>query len=121
MQDHRSIPLAVLREFYRDQVELSSLRAVADRAGVGRTTLHNFLNEGTTPQPRVRRLLGLWYLAQQNEADAVQPYVSALAILLSGIPTAEQDAASALLVDALVSIYRDRAPVPRWLELLAKS
>ena len=122
MQDHRSIPLEVLREFVRTQAELSSIRTVAGAIGVGRTTLHSFLAEGgTMPHPRVRRRIALWYIAKQNEApdiDVVRPYVSALSILVAALPEAEQETASGLLLEALEGIYAGRADIPRWLQLL---
>lgn len=119
MQDHRSIPLDVLREFVRSQAEITSVRAVAQTVGVGRTTLHNFLYEGTTPHPRIRRLLGLWYIAEHNKPpdfEVVRPYVSALSILVSTLPTDQQGTARALLVDDLCALHGE--PLPRWLQLL---
>jgi hypothetical protein len=45
--DHRTVPVEVLREFARSQVELSSIRLVAEDAGVGRSTVHKFISAGT--------------------------------------------------------------------------
>ncbi|MBV9109638.1 MAG: hypothetical protein JO306_09560 [Gemmatimonadetes bacterium] len=76
---YRTIPEDVLREFYRDQIELSSLKEVAARAGIGRTTLHSFMN-GSSPHPRTRRLLGLYYLRLQGTVR----YDEALRVLSGG-------------------------------------
>ena len=121
MQDYRSVPLEVLRDFVRAHAELTSIRAVAGEVGVGRTTLHSFLNEETTPHPRVRRLLGLWYLTKVNEApdiDVIRPYAAALSILVSSLPEDERGAATALMVESLAAIYAGREEQPRWMELL---
>jgi hypothetical protein len=123
MKDHRSIPLEVLRDFVRVQAELTSLRAVASAIGVGRTTLHSFLNDETKPHPRIRRLIGLFYIAKMNEApdiDIIRPYVSALSTLVSALPPDKQGAASALLVDGLAVLHGPPEKHPRWLESLAK-
>jgi hypothetical protein len=87
--DHRTVPLEVLREFARSQAELSSIRLVAEDAGVGRSTLHKFISAGTMPHPRVRRLLALWYLRRVSgidELELVRPYVAALEVLFGSLP-----------------------------------
>jgi len=61
--------------------------------GIGHSTFHKFILGRTRPQPRVRRLLGLWFIARQNEAsdiDIVRPYVPALYVLLAALPEHEQ-------------------------------
>lgn len=124
MQDHRSIPLEVLRDFVRTQAELTSIRAVAIEVGAGRTTLHSFLNEETTPHPRIRRLLAVWYLAKLDEApdiDVIRPYAAALSILVSSLPEDERGVATVLLVESLGAIYAGREEQPRWMELLLKT
>lgn len=60
--EHRAVPLYLLREFYMDMVELTSLRSVASAAGITRSTLHKFVADGSVPHPRTRRLLALYYL-----------------------------------------------------------
>ena len=69
----RAAEPAVLRAYAQAETERSSMRAVAERIGMGRTTLYNFL-AGANPHPRVRRLLALWYLREtggvQVDADA---------------------------------------------------
>src|SRR5688500_4392342 len=89
VDDHRAVPLAVLRDFARSMAELSSIRLVAEDAGVGRSTLHTFITDGTTPHPRIRRLLALWYLRRQSGLDEIEllrPYVAALDVLLADTP-----------------------------------
>jgi hypothetical protein len=124
MQDYRSVPIEVLRDFALTQCEIASIRACADEIGLGRTTLHHFIQGKTYPHPRVRRLLGLWYLAKQDEAhdiDVARPYAAALSILVAALPEGERETASGLLVESLEAIYAGRAEKPRWLELLLKA
>lgn len=120
--DHRSVPVEVLREFVRDQSELSSVRQVAAEIGLGRTTLHSFLAGETTPHPRVRRLIALWYLQkvqETGELEAVRPYAAALEILLSHIPPERRRAAEQEVLDALAQTHaQSNTTPPRWLELL---
>ena len=124
LQDHRSIPVEVLRDFARTQCEMTSIRAAADEAGIGHSTLHKFILGRTTPKPRVRRLLGLWYLRKKAElphVDLVRPYVSALSILLGNLPEESRVDAQAEAIAALCSIH-DSLYVqrPRWLDVLAE-
>jgi hypothetical protein len=119
--DHRSVPLDVLRDFVRSQAELTSLRQVAAEVGLGRTTLHSFINGETTPHPRVRRMLGLWYLQKLDQApdiDVARPYVSALDILLAEVPEDRRRAAQESMLDLLATSHSEAGEVPRWLELL---
>jgi hypothetical protein len=62
----RAIPLEALREWYTDRVELSSVRDVSIQAGIGRTTLQNFLNRVSNPHIRIRRRLALYYLKHRG-------------------------------------------------------
>lgn len=120
--DHRSVPLDILRDFVRSQAELSSLRQVAAEIGVGRTTLHSLINGETNPHPRVRRLLGLWYLQKLQQApdiDVARPYAAALEILLSEVPDDRRRAAQESLLDLLAQTHAASGEqTPRWLELL---
>ena len=122
MKDHRSIPIEVLRDFARSRAEITSIRDVADEVGVGHSTLHKFILGRTTPRPRVRRLLGLWYLQKVEEAhdmDVARPYAAALDILLSEIPQEQRRTAEHGVVAALAEIHAHTGtPTPRWLELL---
>jgi hypothetical protein len=120
--DHRTVPLEVLREFARSQAELSSIRLVAEDAGVGRSTLHKFITAGTTPHPRVRRLLALWYLRRLsgvNEMELVRPYASALEVLMGDVPEISRGRATTEVLD---SVYRGYAAAgeeaPRWVNVL---
>lgn len=121
MRDHRDVPLEVLREFARSQAEATSIRAVAEEVGIGRSTLNKFVLGRTNPQPRVRRLLALWYLETVDRAhdiDVARPYASALHVLLADLPPDQREAAARGLVNVLVRVYGEA--VPRWLDLLRK-
>lgn len=119
--DHRAVPLDVLRDFVRSQAELSSIRQVAAEVGLGRTTLHSFINGETNPHPRVRRLLALWYLQKLEQApdmDVARPYVSAMDILLSDVPEDKRREARQSLLELLSQTHEAAGAEPRWLELL---
>lgn len=122
--DHRTVPLEVLREFARSHLELTSLRAVAEDAGVGRSTVHKFVTAGTTPHPRVRRLLGLWYLRQLDgvdETEIARPYIAALEVLLGDVPQASRRLAAADVLDGIGRGYSAGGETPpRWVEVVRK-
>lgn len=122
MKDYRNVPIEVLRDFTRTQTEITSIRSVADEVGLGRSTLHKFILGRTNPQPRVRRLLGLWYLQkveQAHDIDVARPYAAALQILLSEIPQERRHAAEQEVLHALAQTHSESgAGEPRWLELL---
>lgn len=122
MKDYRAIPIEVLRDFALSQTEASSIRIVADEVGVSHSALHKFVSGRTNPQPRVRRLLGLWYLDKVERAhdiDVARPYAAALDILLSEIPHDRRPAAEQGVLEALAQVHAPTGqPTPRWLELL---
>jgi AcrR family transcriptional regulator len=99
----RSIPVPVLREFVMQAVETTSVREIATRMGIGRTTLHSFLTAGTSPHPRVRRLLALWYV---SERGAPQVDYDLCFEILRGLPSDRQDEAVAELADFVRELYR---------------
>lgn len=87
---HRDVPLEVLRDSTRGMAERTSLRCVAEDAGVGTSTVHTFISSRTIPHPRVRRLLALWYLRRRegtSEIDLLRPYLAGLGVLLADAPT----------------------------------
>lgn len=122
VRDYRAIPIEVLRDFALSQTEASSIRSVADEVGLSHSALHQFVSGRTNPQPRVRRLLGLWYLdkvKQAHDIDVARPYAAALEILLSEIPHERRRAAEQEVLDALVDTHaHSNTAQPRWLELL---
>lgn len=124
MEDYRSIPVEVLRDFARVQAEITSIRRAADEVGLSHSAFHNFALGRTAPQPRVRRLLGLWYLRKQKELpgiDLIRPYTAALTILLSAVPEPYRANAETETVGALCSIYEEcGVPRPAWLDVLAQ-
>jgi hypothetical protein len=120
--DYRSVPVEVLREFARTQSELSSIRTIAEDAGVGRSTLHKFITAGTTPHPRVRRLLALWYLRRMSgldELELVRPYVAALDVLFGDVPDPARVRATRGVLDSVERAYAEIGEEsPRWIEVL---
>lgn len=122
MKDYRGIPTEVLRDFARSQAEASSIRSVADEVGLSHSALHKFVTGRTNPQPRVRRLLGLWYLEkveQAHDIDVARPYAAALDILLSEIPHDRRRAAEQEVLSLLAQVHTPAGELPpRWLELL---
>ena len=118
------MPLEVLREFARGQVERSSLRLAAEDACVGRSTLHKFITAGTKPHPRVRRLLGLWYLRGLegvDELELIRPYRAALAVLLSDVPATAAEGVVSRILESIEQGFTDPdEALPRWLDVLRK-
>ncbi|HYW13906.1 MAG TPA: hypothetical protein VE871_18225 [Longimicrobium sp.] len=114
--------MEVLREFVRSQAELSSIRHVAEDAGVGRSTVHKFITAGTTPHPRVRRLLSLWYLRRLSgvdELELVRPYVSALKVLFGDVPESSRGRAMLAVLDDVEHAYTSaEEETPPWVEVL---
>ena len=110
-KSYRRIPVDVLREFYIDQVELSSLSQLAARAGLGKTTLQSFV-AGAKPHPRTRRILALYYLAAQD----VGPREDALDVLTAGDRRLKDAVLSA------IEAYHQRGghPVPSWVDVLKR-
>lgn len=120
--EHREVPAEVLREFARQQVESSSIRLAAQAAGVGRTTMHKFIYAGTTPYPRVRRLLVLWYIRQVagvEEVEGIHPCKYALRLLLSHVPRRSRHRVAAEMLSILERGYADAGEVtPVWVTML---
>ena len=110
-RSYRTIPVDVLREFYRDHVELSSLTQVAMRVGLGKTTLHSFL-KGTNPVPRNRRALAIYYV----RAQATGPREDALDALSDG-----DEELKDVVIQAMVEHHRRHGrTIPLWLEMLQR-
>jgi hypothetical protein len=124
VKDYRTIPVDVLRDFARAQTETTSIRDVSDQIGLSHSALHKFVTGRTDPQPRTRRLIGLWYLERIDTAhdlDVARPYAGALDTLLAGLPEAQRSGTqSKVLVDLAGGYEAAGAPPPRWLELLTQ-
>ena len=118
------VPLEVLRESPRSMAEMSSLRLVAEDAGVSRSTVHNFITAGTTPQPRCRRLLALWCLRRLkgvDELELIRPYVSALDVLLADVPAASlRNVTLTLLRGITEGFSAEDEEAPRWLDVVRR-
>ena len=109
--DHRNVSVEVLRDFYLDLVELSSLTLVAARAGLPRTSLTSFL-AGARPHRRTHRRLALYFLA----ASETGPREEALAVLTDG-----DDGLKRVLLRAAADYHQSRGhPVPTWAEVLLR-
>jgi hypothetical protein len=80
-RDWRDVPVEWVRAWARDESERTSLRDLAERADIGRTTLQKFITGATNPHPRIRRALTLLYL--KDKASAVD---SALDALTANLP-----------------------------------
>jgi hypothetical protein len=79
------VPIGAVRDLAREHAERSSLCLLAPEIGLGHTTLHNFFS-GAAPHPRVRRLLGLWYLrVTGSPEDKLRTYVAAVDVLLADV------------------------------------
>ncbi|WP_420129176.1 hypothetical protein [Longimicrobium sp.] len=120
--DHRDVPLEVLRDFALTRVEAGSIKRVAAEMGIGHATLHMFVSRGSTPQPRVRRILALWYLDWVTNApdyDLARPYASALQVLTDDMPEGQRDETLTVLLDGLAAGYvRGGESPPAWVEVL---
>lgn len=106
--DHRAVPLETLREFARDESERSSLRQVAAAVGVGRTTLQNFIQAETSPHPRVKRLVALWYLKQttrSEEEESAEAYATALDLLVGALPVERRGEARRTLIEIVERVH----------------
>jgi hypothetical protein len=109
---YRKIPLEVLRGFYSDQVELSSLTQVAARIGVGKSTLHGFLT-GAKPHRRTLRFLGLHYL----KARDTSPQSEALQCIAGN----DEELRGAVLDTLAAHLQRRARPIPEWLSQMRAS
>ena len=98
----RDVPIDAVRDLAREHAERSSLRQLAPEIGLGHSTLHNFLS-GAAPHPRVRRLLGLWYLRMTGGSpeDKLRPYVAALDVLLADVHESTRARARVSLVECI--------------------
>jgi hypothetical protein len=101
---------------------LSSIRAVAEDAQVGRSTVHKFISAGTMPHPRVRRLLALWYLRRLSgldEFELIRPYVSALKTLLAHVPEPLHRHVTLALLDEIKRGCEEMGQeTPGWVQVL---
>jgi hypothetical protein len=123
VEDYRFVPVEVLRDFALTQSHVTSIRQAADEVGIGRSTYHKFILGRTAPQPRVRRLLALWYLKkryQVEDIDIARPYATAIETLLAEMPPEQRERAEQKVLTALEAGF-DLGPVsrPRWLALLS--
>lgn len=114
----RDIPIDAVRDLAREHAERSSLRQLAPEIGLGHSTLHNFPN-GAAPHPRVRRLLGLWYLRVTGgnpEELRLSPYVSAMDVLLADVHESARARARVSLLECVSDhVYGGGGESPDWL------
>lgn len=115
----RAVDVDAMREWYQEQVERTSIRQVAKLCGIGRSSLHNFLN-GASPHPRLRRLLAKYYLEQRS--DGMQDVLDALAVLISGIEGEDRGRLQHAIVGLVEQAYCARgAEPPRWIVQLREA
>jgi hypothetical protein len=123
VEDYRFVPVEVLRDFALTQSHVTSIRQAADEVGIGRSTYHKFILGRTAPQPRVKRLLALWYLKKRDQVediDIARPYATAIETLLAEMAPEQRERAEQKVLAALEAGF-DLGPVsrPRWLALLS--
>lgn len=122
MEDYRFVSVEVLRDFALTQSHVTSIRQAADEVGIGRSTYQKFILGRTAPQPRVKRLLALWYLKKRDQVediDIARPYATAIETLLAEMAPEQRERAAQKVLAALEAGF-DLGPVtrPRWLALL---
>lgn len=112
----RGVPLDTLREWYADQVEQQTIRAVAEESGINSSALRSFL-QGKNPHPRVRRSLAIYFV---RVSGLVTPAAraDALAVLASGLPEPEQDRLSREVLGMLAEAHTRNGTVPDWLSAM---
>ena len=110
-QTYKNAPVEVLREFYRNELELYSFKEVAERTGLGKTTLQSFM-AGSNPHPRTRRTLALYY-ALIREFGARE---DALELLSGG----EEELKTVVLTALLNHHQQHGREVPQWLDALSR-
>jgi hypothetical protein len=106
---YRDVSVETLREFYTDQIESSSIKEVAARAGLGRTTFQSFLT-GSKPYLRTHRALAMYYLHAQETG----PREEALRVLAGD----DHELQSTLLRAISDHLDRRGRPVPLWVRRL---
>lgn len=120
----REIPVEVLREWYRDRVEVTSIRDVAELADVGRSTLHKFVREGgSNPHPRIRRRLALYYVVHREDDDAalVRAARAAFEKAATFFPDDDRERAFATMVGFAERLYVEaNQAVPTWVQVLSE-
>lgn len=99
MKDWRSVPVDELRAWARDEAECTSLRALAARVGIGRTTLQHFIDSDTHTHPRIRRKIALACMG----ASTVD---GALDVLVAPLPPEVQPDARAALLGLVDELYQ---------------
>ncbi|HZG43331.1 MAG TPA: helix-turn-helix transcriptional regulator [Longimicrobium sp.] len=124
--NHRDIPLPVLREWARTQTEITSLREVAARVDIGRTTLGKFIRGETTPHPRIVRRIGLLYLEEATAAarPSVSPEAASSAVraLVAGLPAPARPGAVPAILSFVVEVYAQAGnEPPSWARALEEA
>jgi transcriptional regulator with XRE-family HTH domain len=120
-EEYRAVDLDDLREHYRHEVEKTSYREVEERTGVSKSSIEKFVNKGTRPHPRVRRLLAIGFLAAQGQPVPARrtKYGKAVLTLLDELPDTDLDAAFDKLLDAVQDVYADAGRArPSWFHML---
>lgn len=102
---------------------MTSIRQAADEVGISHSAFHKFVGGRTAPQPRVKRLLALWYLAKRDQAldiDIARPYAAAFNVIFAEMPLEQRKRTEEIVLAALEDGFDLGAvPRPRWLTILA--
>jgi hypothetical protein len=110
-QAWRGVPVADLRDWYRDRVECESYRAVGEQTGINPSTLNNFVR-GADPHPRIRIKLAEFYLQNVGTELAVE---SAVSVLLAGLPPEYHENAVRRVRETVAELFMRAGEVPpRW-------
>ena len=108
----------VLRAALRRAAEESTLRGVAAQVGMTHAGLQRYIEGRTRPREATQRKLREWYLREAGNWTGVEEGTAraAIAVLLEGLPPAEQDRAVAEMAAVVRDAYeRVKISPPGWL------
>ncbi|HET7463559.1 MAG TPA: helix-turn-helix transcriptional regulator [Longimicrobium sp.] len=112
----------VLRAALRRAAEEITLRAVAGQVGMTHAGLQRYIEGKTRPRDATLRKLRAWYLREAGNWTGTGEGTAraALAVLLDGLPPAEQDRAAAEISVLVRNAYaRVQISPPEWLAKVA--
>lgn len=111
-----------LRAALRRAIRESTLRGVAAQVGMTAAGLQRYIEGKTRPRDLTLRKLREWYLREAGNWTGTGESVAraAIAVLLDGLPAAEQDRAAAEITAVVRGAYtRVKISPPEWLAKVA--